>query len=111
VFGHTDLVGSNAYNRRLGLRRAQAVVSYLASQGISRSRLEAVVSYGEEQPLVATQSMERRNRRTMTEVSGFVDGDGAELNGKYAAVIFREYVTSATPTAAVSETTLQGGGG
>jgi len=111
VFGHTDLVGSNAYNRRLGLRRAQAVVSYLASQGISRSRLEAVVSYGEEQPLVATQSMERRNRRTMTEVSGFVDGDGAELNGKYAAVIFREYVSSATPSAGVSDTTLQGGGG
>jgi peptidoglycan-associated lipoprotein len=104
VFGHTDLVGSNSYNRRLGLRRAQAVVSYLASQGISRSRLEAVVSFGEEQPVVATQSMERRNRRTITEVSGFVDGDGMELNGKYAQVIFREYVASAVPPTTVSET-------
>jgi outer membrane protein OmpA-like peptidoglycan-associated protein len=105
VFGHTDLVGSNSSNRRLGLRRAQAVVSFLASQGISRSRLEAVVSFGEEQPVVATQSMERRNRRTVTEVSGFVDGDGTELNGKYAQVIFREYVSSAVPTATVTETT------
>lgn len=104
VFGHTDLVGSNSYNRRLGLRRAQAVVSFLASQGISRSRLEAVVSFGEEQPVVATQSMERRNRRTITEVSGFVDGDGTELNGKYAQVIFREYVESAVPPTTVSET-------
>ncbi len=104
VFGHTDLVGSNAYNRRLGLRRAQAVVAYLSSQGISRTRLEALVSFGEEQPLVATQSMERRNRRTITEVSGFVDGDGMELNGKYAAVIFREYVASAVPPTTVSQT-------
>ena len=44
VYGHTDLVGSNAYNQRLGLRRAQAVVHFLVSHGISRTRLEAVVS-------------------------------------------------------------------
>ncbi|HHY50284.1 MAG TPA: OmpA family protein, partial [Alphaproteobacteria bacterium] len=54
VYGYTDLVGSDAYNKRLGMRRAQAVVAFLASQGISRSRLEAVVSYGETQPLVYT---------------------------------------------------------
>ena len=44
VYGHTDAVGSSAYNKRLGLRRANAVVSYLSTQGIDRSRLEAVVS-------------------------------------------------------------------
>jgi outer membrane protein OmpA-like peptidoglycan-associated protein len=106
VFGHTDLVGSNASNRRLGQRRAEAVVSYLTTHGISRSRLEALVSFGEEQPVVATQSQERRNRRTVTEVSGFVDGDGTELNGKYAAIIFREYVASGVPPTTVSETTV-----
>ena len=110
VFGHTDLVGSNAYNRRLGLRRAQNVVSFLASQGISRSRLEAVVSFGEEQPVVATQNQERRNRRTITEVSGFVDGNGAELNGRYAEVIFREYVTSAEPVTTITETVTEAPG-
>ena len=73
VFGHTDLVGSTSYNRNLGLRRAQAVVLYLASQGVSRSRLEAVVSFGEEQPLIVTEGRERANRRTVTEVSGFVE--------------------------------------
>ena len=36
VYGYTDLVGSEHYNKTLGLRRAQAVVSYLVSQGISR---------------------------------------------------------------------------
>lgn len=101
VFGHTDLVGSTAYNRRLGLRRAEAVVLYLTSQGISRSRLEAVVSFGETQPIVVTQGMERRNRRTVTEVSGFVEDHPTLMNGRYAEVIFREYVISAQPSSDV----------
>ncbi len=96
VFGHADKVGSNAYNQRLGLRRAQAAVAYLTSQGISRSRLEAVVSFGETRPLIATNEAEVRNRRTVTEVSGFVKSHPLVLNGKYAEVIWREYVESAT---------------
>ncbi len=95
VFGHTDKVGSNAYNQRLGLRRAQAAVAYLTSMGISRSRLEAVVSYGETRPLIATNQAEVRNRRTVTEVSGFVGSSPLVLNGKYAAIIWRDYVQSA----------------
>ncbi|HPE24908.1 OmpA family protein [Albidovulum sp.] len=97
VYGHTDLVGSDAYNKGLGLRRARAVVNFLISQGISRNRLEAVASFGETQPLVFVQTEERRNRRTVTEISGFVATNPLLLNGKYAQVIFREYVTSATP--------------
>ena len=98
VFGHTDLVGGNAYNKRLGLRRARAVVRFLSTQGISRKRLEAVSSLGETQPLVVTNNQERRNRRTVTEVSGFVQSHPTVLNGKYAAIIFREYVKSAVPS-------------
>ena len=60
VYGHTDKVGSEAYNKGLGLRRAQAVVAYLASQGISTSRLQALVSYGETQPVVNTPGPELR---------------------------------------------------
>ncbi|MDX8351482.1 OmpA family protein [Cognatiyoonia sp. IB215182] len=111
VFGHTDLVGSQAYNRNLGLRRAQAVVSFLASQGIERSRLEAVVSFGETQPLVVTEGRERRNRRTVTEVSGFVERHPTLLNGKYAQVIFREYITSAVPRTQTVDTEIQTGTG
>ena len=92
VYGHTDLVGSNAYNQALGLRRAQAVVSFFASQGISRSRLEAVASYGKTRPIIQTSQPEMRNRRTVTEVSGFVGRHPTVLNGKYAEVIFREYI-------------------
>jgi peptidoglycan-associated lipoprotein len=95
VFGHTDLVGSAGYNQRLGLRRAQATVAYLSSLGISRSRLEAVVSYGKTQPIIQTPEPEMRNRRTVTEVSGFVESEPLVLNGKYAAIIWREYVAGA----------------
>lgn len=111
VFGHTDLVGSPAYNKRLGLRRAQRIVSFFASQGISRSRLEALSSLGETQPLIVTQERERKNRRTVTEVSGFIDNNPALLNGKYAAVIFREYIASAVPTSTVQAADLAIGDG
>ncbi|WP_102222594.1 OmpA family protein [Acidimangrovimonas sediminis] len=97
VFGYTDRVGTEGYNKALGMRRARAVVDYLVSQGISRSRLQAVISYGETRPLVDTPAPERANRRAVTSVSGFVQSNPMVLNGKYAAVIFREYVKSATP--------------
>ena len=96
VYGHTDLVGSNAYNKALGLRRAQAAVAFLGSQGISIARLEAVASFGETQPVIFTLAPEQRNRRTVTEVTGFTRGASGLLNGKYAAVIMREYIESAT---------------
>ena len=56
VFGHADKVGSNAYNQRLGLRRAQAAVAYLTSLGISRSRLEAGRRRSETRPLARRRS-------------------------------------------------------
>lgn len=109
VYGHTDAVGSNTYNKSLGMRRARAVVSYLSSQGIGRERLEAVVSLGKTQPLVATQNRERRNRRTVTEVTGFVSNHPNILDGRYAAVVYREYITSAVPTATITGLTLTKG--
>lgn len=95
VFGHTDLVGSEGYNRQLGLRRARAVVAYLVRHGASRSRLEAVITEGETRPLIATPEPERENRRAVTEVSGFLQSHPTVMSGQYAAVINREYVESA----------------
>ncbi len=105
VYGHTDLVGSASYNRRLGKRRADAVVNYLVSQGASRNRLEAVASFGETQPLVATQNRERRNRRTVTEVSGFIQSHPSVLDGRYAQIIYRDYVRSAEPRSGLDSIT------
>ena len=103
VYGHTDSVGSASYNKSLGLRRAQAAVRYLSSRGISRSRLEAVVSFGETQPLIVTQGRERQNRRTVTEVSGFLENHPSLLDGKYAQVVYRGYVASAVPGSTLTE--------
>lgn len=96
VYGHTDAVGSEAYNRRLGQRRANAAVRYLISRGIERARLEAVVSFGETQPLVVTEGRERKNRRTVTEVSGFLKNHPLVHDGKYMLFVYSETLTSAT---------------
>ncbi|MBP6736725.1 MAG: OmpA family protein [Rhodobacteraceae bacterium] len=95
VYGHTDLVGSEAYNKALGLRRANAAVAFLVGQGIGSARLEAVVSFGKTRPVIQTPGPEERNRRTVTEVVGFVQDNPMVLNGKYAEIIMREYVKSA----------------
>jgi len=68
VTGHTDKVGNSAYNMGLGLRRANRVVAYLVAGGVARSRLDAMVSYGEEQPVMDVETRERLNRRVLTRV-------------------------------------------
>ena len=50
IEGHCDERGTNEYNLALGERRAQATRDYLASAGVTDSRI-TVVSYGEERPL------------------------------------------------------------
>lgn len=101
VYGHTDLVGSSAYNQRLGLRRANKVVNFLISKGIDADRLEAVASFGETQPLIVTEGRERRNRRTVTEVIGFARNYiGEDLDGKYAEYIYQEYITGGVTVSA-----------
>lgn len=111
VFGHTDLVGSAAYNQRLGRARANRAVNYLVSQGVDRRQLQALVSLGETQPLIVTEGREVRNRRTVTEVSGFIETDPIKLNGKYAAVINREFVEGASYEIRFEKTESAGGDG
>ncbi len=64
VIGHTDNVGSDAYNQVLSERRAQSVVNYLSDHGVARARLEAV-GRGETQPRAtnATAAGRQLNRR------------------------------------------------
>jgi len=50
IGGHTDAIGTDAYNQKLSQRRAQAVVDYLIANGISLERLEAM-GYGESMPV------------------------------------------------------------
>jgi len=65
VEGHTDSVGSDAYNQRLSERRARSVVKYLIGKGIDSNRLQAV-GFGESRPIATNDTPEGRakNRRT-----------------------------------------------
>lgn len=105
VYGYTDEVGGEHYNYGLGLRRAQAVVSFLVSEGISRSRLQAVVSYGKTRPLIDVPTQERQNRRAITDVAGFVRNAPLVLDGRYGEIIYRSYVESATPSSSLLDGT------
>lgn len=94
IIGHTDLVGSERYNDGLGLRRARNVLRYLSRRGISRSRLKAIASRGEREPVVQTEERERRNRRAITTVSGFARNYvGTGIDGEYAARVYDTYQT------------------
>lgn len=70
VEGHTDSVGSDAYNQKLSERRANAVRDVLVNQyGVGADRVNAV-GYGESRPVAdnATDSGRAVNRRVEAEV-------------------------------------------
>ena len=67
--GHTDSVGSEDYNNRLSLARAESVKDYLVSRGVDIKRVRAV-GRGESQPIAdnATRAGRALNRRVDIEV-------------------------------------------
>ena len=69
--GHTDSVGSDAYNQKLSIRRAEAVKAYLVSKGIDKSRVYTE-GKGEKQPVADNKTKEgkAKNRRVEIEVVG-----------------------------------------
>ncbi len=72
VAGHTDAVGSDAYNQGLSERRASAVYNYLTSNGVDAGRLVGPNGYGESRPIAPNTNDDgsdnpegrARNRRT-----------------------------------------------
>ena len=71
AIGHTDAIGTDAYNQRLSVRRAEAVKAYLASKGVEGNRIYTE-GKGEKQPVADNKTREGRakNRRTEIEVIG-----------------------------------------
>jgi OOP family OmpA-OmpF porin len=69
--GHTDSIGSDAYNQKLSVRRAEAVKAYLVSKGIEKNRVYTE-GKGEKQPVASNKTKEGRakNRRVEIEVVG-----------------------------------------
>lgn len=73
IASHTDNVGDHNFNQRLSEKRANNVVKYLISKGISRQRLSAK-GYGESLPITPNQNENpegrNRNRRTEFKITG-----------------------------------------
>ena len=68
VVGHTDSVGTDAYNMSLSERRAAAAVNYLVSQGVNRARIRPT-GRGETEPLVSNATAEGRQQNRRVEVA------------------------------------------
>ncbi|MEO7151782.1 MAG: OmpA family protein [Burkholderiaceae bacterium] len=71
--GHTDSVGSDSYNDRLSMRRAEAVKAHFVSRGVEANRVY-VEGRGEKQPIADNGTADGRaqNRRVQVEVVGSV---------------------------------------
>ena len=69
--GHTDSIGTDAYNQKLSVRRAESVKAYLISKGIEKNRIYTE-GKGEKQPVADNKTKEGRakNRRVEIEVVG-----------------------------------------
>ena len=73
IGGYTDKVGSASSNKKLSQRRAQAVVDYLVSQGVSRNNLK-IVGYGKENPIATNETLEGRSMNRRVEIKLLSNG-------------------------------------
>ncbi|MBK7794442.1 MAG: OmpA family protein [Betaproteobacteria bacterium] len=77
VTGHTDRLGSDAYNQKLSVKRADAVRDYLVGKGVDKAKIETL-GMGEKQPVVQCEQKNRKeliaclapNRRVEVQVKG-----------------------------------------
>lgn len=66
--GHTDSKGSDAYNQRLSLQRAQAVKAFLTRNGVKASQIQ-VTGKGEAMPIESNETEEGRAKNRRVEIS------------------------------------------
>jgi OOP family OmpA-OmpF porin len=66
IEGHTDSIGTEKYNQKLSVERADAVKNYLISKGASKKADISTVGYGESKPIAENKTAKGRaeNRRS-----------------------------------------------
>jgi OOP family OmpA-OmpF porin len=81
--GHTDSVGSDAYNEKLSVRRAEAVKAYLVGKGIEKNRVYTE-GKGKKQPVAENKTAAGRakNRRVEIEFVGTKKPNGPAIEKK-----------------------------
>ena len=69
--GHTDSVGTDAYNQKLSVKRSETVKAYLVSKGVEKNRIYTE-GKGESSPVADNKTKEgqAKNRRVEIEVVG-----------------------------------------
>ena len=72
IVGHTDATGSDAHNMTLSERRAASAANYLASQGVTRTRLRST-GRGEAEPVAQNDTEANRQRNRRVEVAIFAN--------------------------------------
>jgi OmpA-OmpF porin, OOP family len=72
IVGHTDSVGTDAYNRKLSLARADSVREFLVDRGIARDRLQTA-GKGKTQPIADNETEEGRAQNRRVEFSVLTD--------------------------------------
>lgn len=77
IAGHTDSVGSDTSNQILSQARADSVMTYLISQGVSANSIVSSVGYGEEYPVTTNDSEAGRAQNRRVELNVTVDEEAA----------------------------------
>jgi outer membrane protein OmpA-like peptidoglycan-associated protein len=88
VVGHTDNVGSDAYNLTLSQRRADAAKGYLVSMGIPAERIRTA-GRGESEPIASNDTEDGRQKNRRVEIAIFA-------SQQYRDQILHEYGTGGT---------------
>lgn len=77
IVGHTDNVGSDAYNQRLSEQRSTAAADILASNGVPRDRIRTA-GRGESEPIAGNEAETDRQRNRRVEVAIFASEEYRE---------------------------------
>lgn len=80
IVGHTDSRGTLDYNQGLSQRRAQAVLDYLVTQGVSPMRLRDA-GRGESEPTATNETDAGRQENRRVEVAIFANADAKKAGG------------------------------